>query len=76
MSPLGSSFVSIVGLIWDVVSPLWSSLGSRVLCIMRACIEPTSDPRLRPDKSSSTESASRQPCRRLPSNGTFGPDAS
>ena len=45
VSPLGSSFVSIVELIWDGVSPLWSSLGSRALFIMRACFETASDPR-------------------------------
>ena len=28
------------------VSPLWSSLGSHVLCILRACNEPTSNPQI------------------------------
>ena len=33
----------------DGVSPLWSSLGSRVMCFMRACVVTTRDPRNRTD---------------------------
>ena len=33
----------------DGVSPLWSSLGSRVMCSMRACAATKRDPRTRMD---------------------------